>query len=102
MDLSRVAITHGSHTRLNLPAVGACLEDRLDLSYGTIRKRLRTNEARRPLPEAEQVKVRLAIPEIGATKAAILAPAIQDNPARLDDWLAKGKAEPIPRLQELV
>lgn len=102
VELCREVIDGAYHERFNFPTAEAYLEDRTGWSYGTIRKRLRTLDGLRALPAQNQDAARKALASIGATKAAIVAPAIQKDPDGFDNWIEHAKLEPAPKLQERV
>jgi hypothetical protein len=101
-ELVQEVITEGYYARYGFVDAERYLEDRLGLSYRSVRKRVAALEAIRSLPATERESARQAIAEVGATKASILAPALKQDADGWRDWVKHAATETVEDLQSRV
>ena len=82
-DLAKEAMEQGWHTRFGYVDPGDYFEERIGLSWRTLRRRFTILEAIARLPQAEQAEARSTMVELGSHKAAALAPLVREDGA---DW----------------
>ncbi len=75
-ELARHVQKEGWHTRFGYVDIGDYFEERIGLSYRTLRRRFAVLEAIEKLPPAEQAEARATMVELGSHKAAALAPML--------------------------
>ena len=74
--LAQTAMTENWHQKFGFVDVSAYFEERVGLSYRTLRRRLAVLEAIQRLPEGEQAEAKTAMTELGSKKAGALAPLL--------------------------
>lgn len=92
----------GFHARFGFVDVERYLEDRIGLSYRSVARRLAAAKAVRALPAPDQDDAKNQLAALGASKAAVLAPALQQDPAGWRDWVKKAATESVEGLQRKV
>jgi len=79
-ELAKTAMQEQWHTRFGFVDARDYFEQRIGLSYRTLRRRFTILEAIEKLPAAEQAEARAAMVELGSHKAAALAPILEEAP----------------------
>lgn len=101
-ELVQEVMTEGYYARYGFVDAARYLEDRLGLSYRSVRRRFAIVEALRALPAGEQPAAREMVAGLGAMKASVLAPALKSDPTGWRDWAKKAAAESVEALQARV
>lgn len=101
-DLVEEVRAESYHARFGFVDVERYLEDRIGLSYRSIARRLGTAKAVRGLPERDRPEATARLAALGATKAAILAPALKQDPDGWRDWTKTAATESVDGLQQKV
>ena len=81
--LAKQAMEQGWHTRFGFVDPGDYFEERIGLSWRTLRRRFTILEAIEKLPPADQAEAKATMVELGSHKAAALAPILREEGA---DW----------------
>jgi hypothetical protein len=102
VELCQEVIERGYYARFQYRDAESYLEQRIGLSYRSVRRRLGTIEAIQKLPANERKPARAALVEIGSHKASIVAPALRNDPSGWREWVGKAKAVPEAALQQSV
>lgn len=92
----------GWYARFRCPDLATYVERELRLSYRSIRRRLKVVETVRALPSGEQDDARTKLAALGAHKASIVSPAIQQDTAGWRNWITVAEAETVETLQARV
>lgn len=90
------------HARFGFVDVETYLEQRIGLSYRSVARRLAAFKAVQALPPAEQAAAKTELAALGAHKAAVLAPALKQDPDGWRDWTKKAATETVDGLQKKV
>lgn len=90
------------YARFGFVSLGDYLSERLRISYSSVMRRLRAVEAVRALPPEEHDRAREALTLVGATKAGIIAPIIQERPGEWQEWTERAIHETEEGLQAAV
>ena len=80
VTLARQAMAENWHQKFGFVDPSAYFEQRVGLSYRTLRRRLSILEAIERLPEGEQPAAKEALSALGGHKASILAPLLGKDP----------------------
>ena len=87
------------YVRFKFLSAAAYFEERLGLQYRSVRRYLSILEGVERLPPADQGAALKALPEVGAHKAAVIAPALGREGVNWRDLLDKATKTPEPALQ---
>lgn len=101
-ELVQEVIDGGYYAKFGFTDAETYLEERLGLSYRSIRRRLAVLEAVRRLPAKDQADAKAQLAAVGAHKAAIVAPALQQDAAGWRDWVKTATTETVEALQARV
>ncbi len=82
-EVAKTAMAEGWHQKFGYVDASAYFDERIGLSYRTVRRRLAILEAIQRLPEAEQSEARAVMVELGSHKAGALAPLLGQEQV---DW----------------
>lgn len=92
----------GFYARFGFADVESYLEQRIGLSYRSVARRLAAVKAVQALPLADQDEAKAQLAALGASKAAVLAPALTKDPHGWKDWAKQAAAESVTDLQAKV
>jgi len=101
-DLAKRAIAEGWHHKFGFVDAGTYFEERIGLSYRTLRRRFTILEAIEKLPAAEQEEARQTMVELGSHKAAALAPVLEETPTEWRQAAAFAKTATEDAVQSMV
>jgi hypothetical protein len=100
--VAQTAMNENWHQKFGFVDASDYFDQRIGLSYRTVRRRLAILEAIQRLPEAEQEGARLTLSELGAHKASAIAPMLGKPDL---DWKAAAefaKTAPETAVQSMV
>jgi len=101
-DLAAELIADGHYTCFGYADPADYFEQRLGISYRSLRRRLTVVEALASLPEAVQDEAREALAELGSHKAAVLAPMLKAKPETWRAWVQRAAESTVEAIQERV
>lgn len=100
--VAQTAMAENWHQKFGFVDASAYFDQRIGLSYRTVRRRLAILEAIQRLPESEQEGAKLTLSELGAHKASAIAPLLGKPDL---DWKAAAdfaKTAPETAVQSMV
>jgi hypothetical protein len=74
--VAQIAMAENWHQKFGFVDASAYFDERVGLSYRTVRRRLTILEAIQRLPEGEQEEAKVTMTALGSKKAAVLAPML--------------------------
>lgn len=98
-ELVQEAIDGAYYARFGFADAERYLEDRLGLSYRSVRRRLAVLDAVRALPAKDQEDAKTQLAAVGSHKAAALAPALRQDPQGWREWVKTAAAETVEAVQ---
>jgi hypothetical protein len=87
----QAAIEADDHAHYGFASPDDYFHEKLGLAWGSVRKYLAPLRAIKALPESEREAATEALSEIGVSKAAAIAPAIERKPESLAAWIELAK-----------
>jgi hypothetical protein len=90
------------YARFGFQDLDGYLEERIGLSYRSVRRRLTVLEAIRALPPADQDAAKVSLAALGASKAAVLAPMVKRPGVDWRTWAETAASTPVASLQAQV
>lgn len=102
LELIREAIDTNVHQHFGFADATAYLLDRTGLTARTIYRQLAILDGLRALPPGDLEEAKGVLAELGSHRAAILAPALEKEPADWRDWAALARQGTEEALQEAV
>lgn len=102
VELAREAIDEKIHERFGFLDESAYFQERIGVSYRSLRRGLAVLEGLRKLPAGQMELAKQAIAEIGSHKSAILAPVLGKEGQDWQTWVALAKEATEEALQDLV
>ena len=102
LELIREAIDCKFFERFNFADAAPYIESRTGLAYRSVMRQLQILDGLRALPPGDLEEAKGVLAELGSHRAAIVAPALEKEPADWREWAALARQGTEEALQEAV
>ena len=102
MELLREAIDGKFYERFNFADAAPYIESRTGLAYRSVMRQLQILDGLRALPPGDLEEAKGVLAELGTHRAAIVAPALEKEPADWREWAALARQGTEEALQDAV
>ena len=102
LELIREAIDGKFFERFGFADVGPYIESRTGLAYRSVMRQLQILDGLRALPPGDLEEAKGVLAELGSHRAAVIAPALEKEPADWREWAALARQGSEEALQEAV
>ena len=102
LELIREAIDSKFYERFHFADAAPYIESRTGLAYRSVMRQLQILDGLRALPPGDLEEAKGVLAELGGHRAAILAPALEKEPAEWREWAALARQGSEEALQEAV